>query len=141
MKNFYILIMVLLFNNISLASDDHNHGHKHKMIEASTPFPTLNVTLEKDAMSGYNLFILTTNFEFAPENVNQKNNGNEGHAHIYINGQKFRQYSPYFHISGKLLKEGDNEIKVTLNSNDHSHFTVNKKPLTEVSKIHHHKNH
>jgi len=27
MKNFYILIMVLLFNNISLASDDHNHGH------------------------------------------------------------------------------------------------------------------
>ena len=35
----------------------------------------------------------------------------------------------------------DNEIKVTLNSNDHSHFTVNKKPLTEVSKIHHHKNH
>ena len=39
------------------------------------------------------------------------------------------------------IKEGDNEIKVTLNSNDHSHFTVNKKPLTEVSKIHHHKNH
>ena len=66
MKNFYILIFVFLFNNISLASDDHNHGHKHKMIEASTPFSTLNVTLGKDAMSGYNLFILTTNFEFAP---------------------------------------------------------------------------
>ena len=49
MKKFYILILVFLFNNIALASDDHNHGHKHKMIEASTPLPTLKVTLEKDA--------------------------------------------------------------------------------------------
>ena len=47
----------------------------------------------EDKMDGFNLIISTSNFIFSPQNVNEKNNGNEGHAHIYINGTKFRQYS------------------------------------------------
>jgi len=141
MKKILLIISIVLLAHISQAAENHHHKHKHSMIEASSPFPTLSIKIEKDAMSGYNLTLLTTNFKFAPENVNKKNNGNEGHAHIYINGQKYRQYSPYFHIPAQFLKKGDNEIKVTLNSNDHGHFTVNKKPLEKVSKINFHHKH
>ena len=62
--------------------------------------------------------------------MNLANNGNEGHAHIYVNDVKYRHYSPYFHLSNNLLKKGENEIKVTLNSNDHSHLMANGMPLT-----------
>ena len=150
MKKSLLIITFILFSNISFADD--NHGHNHKTIEANTPYPTLNVKLMKDTKDGYNLIIQTTNFKFAPEKVNQANNGNEGHAHIYINDVKYRQYSPYFHLSNNLLKKGENEIKVTLNSNDHSNFTANGIPLTfkielmadgsyKMKQDHKHKNH
>ena len=148
MKKF-LLIFFFSFVSSSFAHDDN---HMHKMLEANAPYPTLAVKLIKDAKDGYNLIIQTTNFKFAPENVNLANNGNEGHAHIYVNDVKYRQYSPYFHLSNNLLNKGENEIKVTLNSNDHSHLAANGMPLTyeielmadgsyEMKKGHKHKDH
>lgn len=128
MKKIFLIIIIVFFSNTSFP--DNTHSHKHKMIEANAPYPTLNVKLMKDAKDGYNLIIQTTNFKFAPEKVNEANNGNEGHAHIYINNVKYRQYSPYFHLSNNLLEKGENEIKVTLNANDHSHLMANGTPLT-----------
>jgi len=150
MVKILLTIAVFLFANISFAGD--GHSHKHQMLEANSPYPTLDVELIKDAKDGYNLIIHTSNFHFAPENVNLANNGNEGHAHIYVNDVKYRQYSPYFHLSNNLLKKGENEIKVTLNSNDHSHLMANGMPLTfeielmadgkyKMKKGHTHKNH
>ena len=110
MKKLLIITLFILSSTLSSADDDH--GHKHKMAEANAPFPTLDVELIKDTKDGYNLIIQTTNFKFAPESVNQTNNGNEGHAHIYINDVKYRQYSPYFHLSNNLLEKGENEIKL-----------------------------
>lgn len=150
MVKILLTIALFLFANISFAGD--GHSHKHQMLEANSPYPTLDVEIIKDAKDGYNLIIHTSNFHFAPENVNLANNGNEGHAHIYINNTKFRQYSPYFHLSTNLLKNGENEITVTLNSNDHSHFMADGMPLTfeiklkadgthAMTKGHTHKNH
>ena len=114
MKKLFITLLFVLSSTFSFADDDHEH--KHNMVEANAPYPTLDVELIKDTKDGYNLIIQTTNFKFAPESVNQANNGNEGHAHIYINDVKYRQYSPYFHLSNNLLEKGENEIKVTLNN-------------------------
>jgi len=150
MKKILSICIFVLFLSISFADD--KHSHKHAMMEATAPYPTLDVKLMKDAKDGYNLIIQTTNFTFAPEKVNLANNGNEGHAHIYINDVKYRQYSPYFHLSNNLLRKGENEIKVTLNSNDHSHLMVKGMPLSievelkrdgsyKVEKDHKHKHH
>ena len=128
MKKILSICIFVLFSSISFADD--KHSHKHARIEATAPYPTLDVKLMKDAKDGYNLIIQTTNFTFAPEKVNLANNGNEGHAHIYINDVKYRQYSPYFHLSNNLLQKGENEIKVTLNSNDHSHLMVKGMPFS-----------
>ena len=149
MKNLVLISIFIILTNIVNASENHDHDHdsnhkhehKHKMIKAEKPYPTLSFELFEDKMDGFNLIINTSNFIFSPQNVNEKNNGNEGHAHIYINGTKFRQYSPYFHIPSRLLQNGKNIIKITLNSNDHGHFMADKVPLTKKIEIDFHKHH
>ena len=149
MKNLVLISIFIFLTNILNASENHDHDHdsnhkhehKHKMIKAEKPYPTVSFELFEDKMDGFNLIINTSNFIFSPQNVNEKNNGNEGHAHIYINGTKFRQYSPYFHIPSRLLQNGKNIIEITLNSNDHGHFMANKVPLTKKMEIDFHKHH
>ena len=67
MHRLFITLLFVLSSTLSFADDDH----KHKMVEANAPYPTLDVELIKDTKDGYNLIIQTTNFKFAPENVNQ----------------------------------------------------------------------
>ena len=64
MKKIFLIIIIVFFSNTSFA--DNTHSHKHKMIEANAPYPTLNVKLMKDAKDGYDLIIQTTvTFNFA----------------------------------------------------------------------------
>ena len=67
MKKIFITLFLVLSSTFSIADD--NHGHKHKMVEANAPYPTLDVELIKVPKDGYNLIILTTRFKFAPENL------------------------------------------------------------------------
>ncbi len=143
MRFILIVLLNIVFCSYNFAEMRHDHHkHKvsrhsmhHKMINAQKPYPKLNLKMEKDKMDGYNLNIKVSNFTFAPENVNGKNQDNQGHAHIYINGNKIRQYSPFFHLSGKLLKNGKNIIRVTLNANDHSVFAINMKKIEAIIHI------
>ena len=123
-KNVFLFILILFSY-----SANTEMKHHHKIYSAVKPYPIIKLKLEKDTMDGFNLIIKTSNFTFAPEKVNQTNDANEGHAHIYINDRKIRQYSPYFHISNNLLQNGENKIRVGLHANDHSHFVVNMKKI------------
>jgi len=90
-----------------------------------------DLVLTKDAMSGWNLVIQTSNFRFTPENVNQAHRAGEGHAHLYINGQKFaRVYSPFFHLPD--LAGDQNELKVTLNANGHENLAIEDTPIEKT---------
>ena len=61
-------------------------------------------------------------WKWAPEDVNAENADGAGHAHIYSDGVKLsRVYGPYHYIPE--LAAGEHEIKVSLNSNDHSELT------------------
>lgn len=74
-------------------------------------------------MSGWNLRLKTTNFEFSPENANGPHQAGEGHAHLYVNGKKrARLYGRWFHID--RLPPGRVALTVTLNSNDHRPLAV-----------------
>ena len=91
----------------------------------------VKLELTKDPMSGWNLFIETTNFKFTPENVNQPHQSGTGHAHLYINGQKYaRVYSPYFYLPD--LVGGKNELRVTLNANGHENLALKEKPIEKT---------
>lgn len=92
---------------------DHGEGR-----EAASPAPTVSLEIVDDAKSGYNVHVETTDFAFAPENASGDAADGEGHAHLYVDGQKVaRLYTPWFHLDA--LDPGEHEIRVELNGNDH----------------------
>ena len=55
---------------------------------------------------------------------------NEGHAHLYVNGVKVaRMYSPWHHLSTRLLREGINRLEVEFSTNDHSIWGIAGMPI------------
>lgn len=105
----------------------HEH-HGAIELEGGPESPKLEISLEPDPDSGWNLHVMVENFRFAPENAGTAHRPGEGHAHIYVNGEKIaRQYGEWFHIAA--MPEGRNEIAVTLNSNDHRELQVDGEPV------------
>jgi hypothetical protein len=103
----------------------HDHSMDHPTLEVdSLNAPSISIEVIKDLKSGWMLKLNTPNFIFAPENANLDNLDNQGHAHLYIDGEKItRLYSNYYYIGD--LTNGEHEIKVSLNANDHSQLTLN----------------
>ena len=136
MMKFVITILISFFLSINPNLAQHkDDGHTHKSIEARNPYPSVDIKIMKDTSSGYNLQLITKNFKFTPEKINAANIMNEGHAHLYINGKKIRLYSEWFHIDDDLLTQPINQIRITLNSNDHSEYTVNSRPVEAIGAI------
>jgi hypothetical protein len=112
-----------------------DHGgktHDHDVLlsmPAGANAPTLDVDVKADPLSGWNLHIQTTGFHFSPENASRDHVAGEGHAHIYVNGEKLgRFYGPWVHLDN--LPKGHVEIEVTLNANDHRLLAVADQPLS-----------
>ncbi|NEP18461.1 MAG: hypothetical protein F6J97_16420 [Leptolyngbya sp. SIO4C1] len=104
--------------------------HHHGMLEIpdDQPVPTVSLMLYPDPVQGWNLQLETTNFEFAPERVNESSLPNEGHAHLYINGEKVtRLYSEWYHLPS--LPPGEHEIVVGLNANGHEALMHDDSPI------------
>lgn len=117
------------------ADSSHQHGmnmssengHAHKTLDVSNlnENPSIEIEIFPDKIKGWNLYLNTKNFEFISPNL-ENNNPNQGHAHLYINGVKVsRIYSNWYYISE--LPEKDNEIEVTLNTNNHHDLIYNGK--------------
>jgi len=104
------------------------HNHEEMVSVAAGPYaPALTISVTPDPASGYNLHLVTENFTFAPEHASQEHVPGEGHAHVYVNGDKIgRLYASWMHLSS--LPENA-EVEVTLNTNDHRMLAVDNKPL------------
>lgn len=111
-------------------------GHHHGTIVISKDqlVPQVNLVVHQDVVKGWNLEIKLTNFALAPERVNQANQPNEGHAHLYINGEKVtRIYSDWYYLSE--LPPGNNEIKISLNTNSHEFLIFEGKTIEDAETI------
>ncbi len=105
---------------------DHHQGddHHHESLEVpmGQPVPAIVLVVHPDAVRGWNLELQTTHFRFAPEQVNQANQPNVGHGHLYINGERIsRVYGNWLHLP--QLPPGRTEITVSLNANGHEALT------------------
>lgn len=117
-----------------LPSGGTHYAHKTMEIPASQPIPSVDVTIHKDPMKGYNLEAKVANFRFAPEDVSQAAKPGEGHAHLYINGEKItRLYSSWYYLEN--LKPGKNKITVSLNANSHQALVHNGKKIEDTETI------
>lgn len=100
----------------------HGHGTPY-VAPAESPVPTLELTVHKDAKTGFVVQAQTTNWTWAPLHANSAAVPNEGHAHLYLDGVKLnRLYGEWYQIDG--VDNGYHEITVTLNANDHSEYAV-----------------
>lgn len=96
--------------------------------------PTLTLTAHKDPMSGWNLHIEPTNFSFSPEHVNTANKIGEGHAHLFIDGNKItRLYAGWYYLNN--LTPGIHTVTVTLNANDHGELELKGQAVTASIEI------
>ncbi len=90
-------------------------------VETTGPLqiPALALTLHKDAVAGWNLELVTENFQFAPASLGSAHVPGQGYARLDIDGQPAgRLYGPWFHLPG--LPPGPHEIQVTLYANNHA---------------------
>ena len=129
-----------VYLSVTRAGGDHHGsgqaadgGHEHGgMVETSGM--SVAVTAEVDPIDGINVHIIPTGFVFAPERVNQADVDGEGHAHVYVDGEKVgRAYGEWFHLKG--VAPGDREIRVTLQTNGHSEYVVDGQPVQAVTSV------
>ena len=108
-------------------------GHEHGGV-VETSGMSVDVTAEVDPIDGINVRITPTGFVFAPEKVNQADVDGEGHAHIYVDGEKVgRAYGEWFHLKG--VAPGRHEIRVTLQTNGHSEYVVGGQPVQAATTV------
>lgn len=123
--------------NTLLADESHggtSHSHKKMEIPSGKPVPNVDLVVHPDAMKGWNIELKLTNFEFAPESVNQDSNPNEGHAHLYVNDEKItRVYGNWYYLGS--LEPGSNKITVTLNTNKHEDLVKNGEMIMDTEII------
>lgn len=121
-------------NSMGEMNEDKTHHHQMMAIPEGEPVPTVDLVVHEDAVEGWNLEIKATNFDFDPNTVNKNSDYKKGHGHIYINGKKLtRVYSNWFYL--QTLPVGNNEIKVTLNTNKHEDLTYQGQVISDVETV------
>ena len=108
-------------SNATTSTDRGEGGHHDSTIEAAGH---MSVAFETsvDSVTGLNVQIIPEGVTFAAEKVNEAHVEGEGHAHIYVNGEKIsRVYTPWYYLGD--LEPGEYEIRVTLNANSHEEYT------------------
>lgn len=108
----------------------------HQLREVPTgQAPTVELNIAEDASSGWNLHVVTENFEFAPERLDEVNS-QEGHAHLFLNGKKMaRLYGPWFHLPASEVPVGEQELTVVLNANDHTGWAADGEAVVASTTI------
>lgn len=110
------------------------HDHSQPLdLPAGPDAPALSIALHKDPMSGWNLQVMPRNFRFAPQNASAADQPGEGHAHVYVNGEKLaRLYARWMHIPP--LPAGT-DITVSLNTNSHRPLSVGGAPVSASAAV------
>ncbi len=94
----------------------HAAGHDHATPRRlGADGPGLSVEAVRDPVSGWNLHLETERFAFAPEAAGGAPAAGEGHAHLYVDGEKVaRLYGPWVHLDRERGR-----VRVVLTGNDH----------------------
>ena len=98
--------------------------------EPAADAPTVDIKVTPDKMGGFNLQTTTDNFTWAPQHASGDAVPGEGHAHVYVDGEKVtRVYSEWHFIGPMVMEPGEHEVTVTLNGNDHNQYSADGEPV------------
>lgn len=128
------IFLAITLQTSVLASTTEIHQHKSKEIGLETPVPKIELTVFRDIMDGVNVHIEVANYilnapDLAVKNITQ-NTILQGHAHVFINGTKRqRLYGSDIHIPKSWLKDGVNQVAISLNSHQHENWVSDKQNI------------
>jgi len=111
----------------------HNHGANKIHEVQKDEVPTISLDVNKDPTGGFNVQVITTNLQWTPEKASGKHVEGQGHAHVYLAGQKIiRLYNNWFHLNTFQFatNSGEQLLRVELVGNDHAPITVNAQPIS-----------
>ena len=129
---FAINFHVFAAGDMTGSGSDH-HASAPKTVASETPI-SVAITAEPDADGGVDVRIATEGFRFVPDLVDQPHTPGAGHAHIYVDGNKLgRVFESEYHIAS--LSPGQHEIRVSLNTNDHSELTFNGSRVEAIASV------
>jgi hypothetical protein len=116
-------------------STNHDIYHSKTLeVPAGKPVPAITVRVDPDPERGWNLYVGTADFTFAPEKVSGESSPSEGHAQLYINEKPMQRiYSAWTHLPD--LPPGKNTIRVTLNANGYETLTTQNVPIQESTVV------
>ncbi len=132
---FAVLLLILISVYAAGAQTKYNAyllltTHEEQAIESveSASAPVLAMVIHKDHFTGWNLELVTENFQFTPDECGGPHMQGTGHAHLYINGQKSaRIYSSWHHLPD--MAPGKYTLEITLVTNDHRSYTLDGQPI------------
>ncbi|MCE2463079.1 MAG: hypothetical protein J4F46_04070 [Dehalococcoidia bacterium] len=103
----------------------------HGPVESNVPIGVA-LTAEVEDGGGVNVHVMTEGWRWAPENVNGANADGEGHAHVYVDGEKIgRVYGPRYYLG--RLEPGERHIRVALNANAHNDLLAGGEPVEAMT--------
>ncbi len=106
-------------------SSNGQHAHHGLRQVPAGPEPQVKLVVTPDEVDGYNVFLRVKRFRFSPKQTGKHSDKFEGHAHLFVNGQKkMRLYGPWFHVPNAWLQPGKNVVVVTLNDNRHAQWAT-----------------
>lgn len=94
--------------------------------------PTGTLEVQKDPTGGFNVHVLTSNFVWRPEMASKKYFVGEGHAHVYLDGQKImRIYNEWFHLNTYQFatRAGEQLLSIEFVGNDHAPYAIRGVPI------------
>jgi hypothetical protein len=110
----------------------HSEGTSaiHEVVKEFAPKASLKI--EKDPTGGFNVHVVTSNFQWRPDLASKEHVMGEGHAHVYLDGRKIlRIYNEWFHLNTYQFatRAGEQILSFEFVGNDHAPYTIQGVPL------------
>ena len=115
------------------SAQHHNHDMPRNI--SAEYAPRLDIEVLADPVSGYTVLLEVQNFNLAPEKIDQEHQEGEGHAHIYVDGEKIARFASLSYHLG-ALSLGKHEVSVTLNGNDHRPLAIDDRLIEARKTVH-----
>lgn len=117
-------------DDVALVLDGSMCGGNHIDIAGYETLPGVAMNLTQDANGNYVVEIDTKNFTWAEESDEPNFVIGEGHAHIYLDGEKVAaSYSSSYVLPE--MNSGLYEVRVSLVSADHQEYLINNLPIED----------
>ena len=110
----------------------HTNGATSIHEISSSAAPSAKLIVTKDPTGGFNVQVQTSRFTWRPDMASMKHVEGEGHAHVYLDGQKImRIYNNWFHLNTFQFatKPGEQLVSIELVGNDHAPYTTEGLPV------------